>query len=183
MVYCIYSVCIEFVCFHQHKVWLEIIHDFVPVKRSSSLYLKSSKHRRCFFALNLCITGAPLIIHPGRNPKAPFEILDVLEQGGADISRTAMSHLDRTISDIDELVRLAQRGCYLEFDLFGIEVSNYQVSLIYLKLNIINTIILSTELAVLAQFLFQPIVSTCRRLYFVAHFLCRWQSILCYWQK
>ena len=70
-----------------------------------------------------------MIIHPGRNPRAPFEILDVLEQAGADISRTAMSHLDRTISNIDELLRLAERGCYLEFDLFGIEVSNYQVNL------------------------------------------------------
>ena len=68
-----------------------------------------------------------MIIHPGRNPRAPFEILDVLEQAGADISRTAMSHLDRTISNVDELLRLAERGCYLEFDLFGIEVSNYQV--------------------------------------------------------
>ena len=86
--------------------------------------------------LNLYITGAPLIIHPGRNPRAPFEILDVLEQAGADISRTAMSHLDRTISDVDELLRLAHRGCYLEFDLFGIELSNYQVSLAYLKLDI-----------------------------------------------
>ena len=91
--------------------------------------------KKVFFNLNLHSTGAPLIIHPGRNPKAPFEILDVLEQAGADISRTAMSHLDRTISDVDELLRLAERGCYLEFDLFGIEVSNYQVSLACIKMN------------------------------------------------
>ena len=81
----------------------------------------------------MCAAGAPLIIHPGRNPKAPFEILDVLEQAGADISRTAMSHLDRTISDVNELLKLAQRGCYLEFDLFGIEVSNYQVNFTYIN--------------------------------------------------
>lgn len=27
-------------------------------------------------------TGAPLLIHPGVNPKAPFEILDILEASG-----------------------------------------------------------------------------------------------------
>ena len=73
-------------------------------------------------------TGAPLIIHPGRDEKSPFEILDVLEKAGADLSRTVMSHLDRTIFDNDKLLELAKRGCYLEYDLFGIECSHYQVS-------------------------------------------------------
>ena len=71
--------------------------------------------------------GAPLIIHPGRNESAPFEILDVLAAAGADLSRTVMSHLDRTILDDQKLLELAKRGCYLEYDLFGIECSHYQV--------------------------------------------------------
>ena len=46
---------------------------------------------------------------------------------GADISRTVMSHLDRTFFDEGKLLQLAKRGCYLEYDLFGVECSHYQV--------------------------------------------------------
>ena len=72
-------------------------------------------------------TGAPLIIHPGRDEKSPDEILDVLEASGADISRTVISHMGRTISDNDKLLEFAKRGCFLEYDAFGIECSHYQV--------------------------------------------------------
>ena len=76
----------------------------------------------------LFLAGAPLIIHPGRDEKAPFEILDVLEEAGADISHAVMAHLDRTIFDEEVLLKFAERGCYLEYDLFGLECSHYQVS-------------------------------------------------------
>ena len=72
--------------------------------------------------------GAPLIIHTPCNEKAPFQILDVLEEAGADISRTAMSHLDRTFFNDEVLLKFAKRGCYVEFDMFGFECSHYQVS-------------------------------------------------------
>ena len=72
--------------------------------------------------------GAPLIIHPGRDTAAPFEIVDVLRNAGADLSRTVMSHLDRTLFDHGDFVRFAETGCLLEFDLFGTECSHYQVS-------------------------------------------------------
>ena len=39
--------------------------------------------------------GAPVIIHPGRHPKAPEEIVRILQEAGGDISRTVMSHIDR----------------------------------------------------------------------------------------
>lgn len=70
--------------------------------------------------------GCPVIIHPGRNPSAPFQIIRILQEAGADISKTVMSHLDRTILDKKELLEFAQLGCYLEYDLFGTEVLNYQ---------------------------------------------------------
>ena len=70
-------------------------------------------------------TGAAVLIHPGRDPSAPREILDVLAEAGGDIGRTIMGHLDRTIDDTDDLLDLAKSGCYLEYDLFGWEVSNY----------------------------------------------------------
>ena len=75
--------------------------------------------------------GAPLIIHPGRKPESPSEILNILEAAGADISHTVMSHLDRTIFDEEQLLQFAKRGCYLEYDMFGIECSYYQVSCVY----------------------------------------------------
>ena len=70
-------------------------------------------------------TGAAILIHPGRNPGAPAEILEVLARGGADLSRVIMGHLDRTVFDFDTLRRIAESGCYLEWDLFGNEGSYY----------------------------------------------------------
>ena len=73
-------------------------------------------------------TGAAILIHPGRNDAAPFEILDILAEAGADLGRVIMGHLDRTVYDEDTLLRLAKRGSYLEYDLFGWETSNYSLS-------------------------------------------------------
>ena len=73
-------------------------------------------------------SGAAILIHPGRNDRAPDEILDVLEDAGADIARVIMGHLERTVPDVEMVVELAGRGCYLEYDLFGWESSNYPLS-------------------------------------------------------
>ena len=73
-------------------------------------------------------TGASILIHPGRDEAAPFEILDVLAEAGADLSRVVMGHLDRTIFDEETLLRLAERGSCLEYDLFGWEISYYPLS-------------------------------------------------------
>ena len=73
-------------------------------------------------------TGAPLLIHPGRNEDAPREILDILAESGADLGRTIMGHLDRTVFDFDKLLDLAESGCYLEYDLFGMETSHYPLA-------------------------------------------------------
>ena len=77
---------------------------------------------------SLLSPGAPVIIHTPCSEKAAFEILDVLEAAGGDITRTAMSHLDRTFFNNDTLLKFATRGCYLEFDMFGLETSHYSVS-------------------------------------------------------
>ena len=61
-------------------------------------------------------TGAAILIHPGRDEQAPRAILDVLSENGADLTRTIMGHLDRTVSDIDALIDVARSGCYLEWD-------------------------------------------------------------------
>lgn len=64
-------------------------------------------------------TGAPISVHPGRSQAAPFEILDVLADAGADPSRIVMGHIERTELSRDDLLRLADTGCYLEYDWFG----------------------------------------------------------------
>lgn len=72
-------------------------------------------------------TGAPSIIHPGRDPKAPSEIARVFSEAGGKMKHTVMSHLERTFVDADQLVEFAaSHGCYCEHDLFGIETSHYQ---------------------------------------------------------
>jgi phosphotriesterase-related protein len=70
-------------------------------------------------------TGAALSIHPGRDRGAPFEIVDILDKAGADLGRTVMCHVDRTIGDRESLRRLAASGIVIEFDLFGYEGSYY----------------------------------------------------------
>ena len=71
------------------------------------------------------LTGAPLMIHPGRHPDAPFEIINVLREVDTDLSRTIMCHIDRTIDREDTLKKLAETQCILEYDLFGSEHSYY----------------------------------------------------------
>ena len=71
-------------------------------------------------------TGAPLIIHPGRCDASPAEIVRILQEAGADVKKTVISHLDRTIADHNKLLELAATGVYLEYDMFGIELSYYQ---------------------------------------------------------
>ena len=73
-------------------------------------------------------TGAAILIHPGRHPDAPPEILEILDKGGADISRVIMGHLDRTVFEAEQLLSIAAAGCYLEWDLFGNEGSYYPLA-------------------------------------------------------
>ena len=72
------------------------------------------------------LTGAPLLIHPGRDETSPLEIIDVLTEVGADLSHTIMGHLDRTVFLHSTLEQVAQSGCFLEWDLFGREISYYR---------------------------------------------------------
>ncbi len=74
------------------------------------------------------LTGAPLLIHPGRNPQAPLEIMEIVRESGGDPTRTIMSHVDRTVFDNETLDKLAETGCFIEFDLFGSETTFYPFS-------------------------------------------------------
>ena len=71
------------------------------------------------------LTGAPMLVHPGRDESAPLEIIEVLAEAGADLGRTIIGHLDRTVFLRDTLKSIAGSGCYMEWDLFGQESSFY----------------------------------------------------------
>ncbi|WP_380676210.1 phosphotriesterase family protein [Salinigranum sp. GCM10025319] len=80
-------------------------------------------------------TGAPLAVHPpGRTPHSQrdrtypssrwgLEILDIVEEEGLPPDRVAMCHMDRTVyEDLTYQRALADRGAYLEYDLWGHEL-------------------------------------------------------------
>ncbi len=78
-------------------------------------------------ALAQRVTGAPILIHPGRGEESPLRIIDVLDEAGADLSRTIIGHLDRTVFERATLSAIGQAGCFFEWDLFGNESSYYRL--------------------------------------------------------
>ncbi|XP_006265923.1 phosphotriesterase-related protein [Alligator mississippiensis] len=90
-----------------------------PLTESEKKVLQATAHAQSQL-------GCPVIIHPGRHSDAPFQIIRILQEAGADLSKTVMSHLDRTIFDEKKLLEFAKLGCYLEYDLFGTELLYYQ---------------------------------------------------------
>lgn len=79
-------------------------------------------------------TGAPLMIHPGRNENAPLEIIEILRDAGADLSRTIICHISRTLFDPTNRLKLAEAGCYLEYDIFGRDSYYYPASMAPIEL-------------------------------------------------
>ena len=73
-------------------------------------------------------TGAPLLIHPGRDENAPIEIVNSIVRWGGNTSRTIMGHIERTIYSRSKLLDLANTGIYMNFDLFGHESSYYPLA-------------------------------------------------------
>lgn len=73
-------------------------------------------------------TGAALLIHPGRSASSPFDHVEVVRSAGGDLSRTIMCHIDRTLFDVASMIRLADTGVVLEFDLFGEETTYYPLN-------------------------------------------------------
>ena len=73
-------------------------------------------------------TGAAINVHPGRDPDQPQEVADFVKAAGHPTERIVISHIDRTIFDETRLLRLAESGVTVEFDLFGQEASYYGLS-------------------------------------------------------
>ena len=64
-------------------------------------------------------TGAAINIHPSKSNDIVLEIIKMLGDAGADLSRTVISHSDHSGFSRATLHRLADAGCYIEFDTFG----------------------------------------------------------------
>ena len=69
------------------------------------------------------LTGAAITIHPGREDRAPIEIIEILKNAGADLNRTVMGHLCSTVFERETLKEIAETGVYLQWDQFGQERS------------------------------------------------------------
>jgi phosphotriesterase-related protein len=69
-------------------------------------------------------TGCPVLIHPGHHEDSHLSILEILDRAGCPPERVIMGHLDWSIDAFDVLTRIAETGCFLEYDVFGFEASS-----------------------------------------------------------
>lgn len=67
------------------------------------------------------LTGIPINIHPGRDQRAPMEILEILSESGADLNHVMMSHIDRTLLTHESRVEVLKTGCSIIYDSIGRE--------------------------------------------------------------
>ena len=80
-------------------------------------------------------TGAPLMVHPpGRTPEAQrgrtypssrwgLDVLDIVAEEGLPADRVVICHMDRTLYEqLEYQEALADRGAYIEYDLWGTEL-------------------------------------------------------------
>jgi len=69
-------------------------------------------------------TGAAVILHfdISDDPGEKHNVLDILENEGADLTRVSISHCTPYPFQVDDFITYAQRGCYVAFDMFGLEV-------------------------------------------------------------
>ena len=67
------------------------------------------------------ITGAPVMVHTHPASRSGLEALRVLGEEGTDLSGVLMAHSGDT-DDLDYLTRLADAGCLLGMDRFGLDI-------------------------------------------------------------
>jgi len=70
-------------------------------------------------------TGAAINIHPSPSDDLTLEIIKILRDAGGDLSRTIISHIGLWILRHDTCQRIAEAGCYLEYDRFSTSAELY----------------------------------------------------------
>ena len=74
-------------------------------------------------------TGLPLYVHPyirDRKPHA-LKLLYILEKEGVELNRVIICHLDGDLN-LDYHKQIAERGAYVEYDIFGKEYTRTELS-------------------------------------------------------
>jgi phosphotriesterase-related protein len=65
-------------------------------------------------------TGAPISVHLFPQGGPSMQIVRILAEAGADLSKVALGHLDgRDPMDVEEHLALAREGAFIEYDMFG----------------------------------------------------------------
>ncbi len=65
--------------------------------------------------------GLPLMVHLPGWFRLAHEVLDIVEEEGADISHTVLCHMNPSGEDTDYQFALARRGALLEYDMIGMD--------------------------------------------------------------
>ena len=71
-------------------------------------------------------TGAPVLIHPAHHEDSHIGILEELDRAGCPPEHVIMGHLCWTAQDLGVVMRIAETGCFLEYDVFGFEASGLE---------------------------------------------------------
>jgi phosphotriesterase-related protein len=66
-------------------------------------------------------TGLAINVHPSRNENGPMGAIQVLQEAGANLERVVVSHMDRCGYLLETRLKILEAGCYVEYDLFGLE--------------------------------------------------------------
>jgi phosphotriesterase-related protein len=64
-------------------------------------------------------TGAPMDIHPGFSDASALEIIAILQDAGASLDRTMISHVENFDYTLDTRLRILESGCFVGYDNFG----------------------------------------------------------------
>ena len=91
-------------------------------------------------------TGAGMCIHPPRDFGVLTQLIDLIKENGGLIQKTSIAHLERTLPTVENYYELAQTGCFLEMDFFGLESGFYPFATVDLpndagRLSIIRALI------------------------------------------
>lgn len=64
-------------------------------------------------------TGAPLMVHLDGWAREGHAVLDVVEEEGAEPTRTILCHMNPSCDDVRYQATLAERGAFIEYDMMG----------------------------------------------------------------
>jgi phosphotriesterase-related protein len=64
-------------------------------------------------------TGAAINVHPSFDDRLVLENIQILREAGANLRRTIISHIDQNDYSWNTCLKIAEAGCFLEYDAFG----------------------------------------------------------------